>query len=171
MAMSWRQDILYLQGRKFHHPQRLLLLLQRETPPGLIMLVQMLTRMDQSGKENVYMWCWAFFLFVFIILVGFYFYWTLVRWYQLLSQSDPGLSISPFPPCTWLQYDVSFVSLPMLSLHFPTAGFSLFFFLLDSTWYTCLFWNLQEVSSMLLEKLVAAGIGNRPVVFVTHRLV
>jgi len=24
---------------------------------------------------------------------------------------------------------------------------------------------------MLLEKLVAAGIGNRPVVFVTHRLV
>ncbi|KAG4968457.1 hypothetical protein JHK87_034108 [Glycine soja] len=37
------------------------------------MLVQMLTRMDQSGKEN------------------------------LLSQSDPGLSISPFPPCTWLQ--------------------------------------------------------------------
>ncbi|KAK7310497.1 hypothetical protein RJT34_08051 [Clitoria ternatea] len=29
---------------------------------------------------------------------------------------------------------------------------------------------LQEVSSMLLEKLVAAGIGNRPVVFVTHSL-
>jgi hypothetical protein len=29
--------------------------------------------------------------------------------------------------------------------------------------------ELQEVSSMLLEKLVAAGIGNRPVVFVTHR--
>ncbi|MQL71468.1 hypothetical protein Taro_003791 [Colocasia esculenta] len=28
---------------------------------------------------------------------------------------------------------------------------------------------LQEVSSKLLEKLVAAGIGNRPVVFVTHR--
>ncbi|KAI7989763.1 hypothetical protein LOK49_LG13G02174 [Camellia lanceoleosa] len=27
---------------------------------------------------------------------------------------------------------------------------------------------LQEVSSMLLEKLVAAGIGSRPVVFVTH---
>ncbi|XAR61858.1 hypothetical protein NMG60_11016394 [Bertholletia excelsa] len=29
---------------------------------------------------------------------------------------------------------------------------------------------LQEVSSMLLEKLVAAGIGSRPVVFVTHSL-
>ncbi|KAK3223737.1 hypothetical protein Dsin_010762 [Dipteronia sinensis] len=28
---------------------------------------------------------------------------------------------------------------------------------------------LQEVSTMLLEKLVAAGIGSRPVVFVTHR--
>lgn len=32
-------------------------------------------------------------------------------------------------------------------------------------------YELQEVSSMLLEKLVAAGIGNRPVVFVTHRFV
>lgn len=31
--------------------------------------------------------------------------------------------------------------------------------------------NVQEVSSMLLEKLVAAGIGDRPVVFVTHRYV
>ncbi|KAF8377521.1 hypothetical protein HHK36_030903 [Tetracentron sinense] len=30
--------------------------------------------------------------------------------------------------------------------------------------------NVQEVSSMLLEKLVAAGIGNRPVVFVTHSM-
>ncbi|KAG4379416.1 hypothetical protein GLYMA_17G244300v4 [Glycine max] len=29
---------------------------------------------------------------------------------------------------------------------------------------------LQEVSSMLLEKLLAAGIGNRPVVFVTHSM-
>ncbi|CAL5205992.1 unnamed protein product [Lathyrus oleraceus] len=29
---------------------------------------------------------------------------------------------------------------------------------------------LQEVSSMLMEKLVAAGIGNRPVVFVTHSM-
>ncbi|KAF5196910.1 Serac1 [Thalictrum thalictroides] len=29
---------------------------------------------------------------------------------------------------------------------------------------------LQEVSSMLLQKLVAAGIGNRPVVFVTHSM-
>jgi hypothetical protein len=31
--------------------------------------------------------------------------------------------------------------------------------------------SLQEVSSMLLEKLTAAGIGDRPVVFVTHRSV
>lgn len=31
--------------------------------------------------------------------------------------------------------------------------------------------HLQEVSSMLLEKLIAAGIGDRPVVFVTHRQV
>lgn len=30
---------------------------------------------------------------------------------------------------------------------------------------------MQEVSSMLLGKLVAAGIGDRPVVFVTHRFV
>lgn len=29
----------------------------------------------------------------------------------------------------------------------------------------------QEVSSMLLQKLVAAGIGDRPVVFITHRYV
>lgn len=29
---------------------------------------------------------------------------------------------------------------------------------------------LQEVSSMLMEKLVAAGIGNRLIVFVIHRL-
>lgn len=29
---------------------------------------------------------------------------------------------------------------------------------------------LQEVSAMLLEKLIAAGIGNRPVVFVTHSM-
>lgn len=28
---------------------------------------------------------------------------------------------------------------------------------------------MQEVSSMILEKLVSAGIGDRPVVFVTHR--
>lgn len=53
MAMSSRQDLPYLQGRKFHHPQRLLLLLQRETPPGLIMLMQILTRMGQSVKENL----------------------------------------------------------------------------------------------------------------------
>lgn len=31
------------------------------------------------------------------------------------------------------------------------------------------FANLQEVSSVILEKLVSAGIGDRPVVFVTHR--
>jgi triacylglycerol esterase/lipase EstA (alpha/beta hydrolase family) len=29
---------------------------------------------------------------------------------------------------------------------------------------------LQEVSSMLLRKLIAAGIGSRPVVFVTHSM-
>lgn len=29
----------------------------------------------------------------------------------------------------------------------------------------------QEVSSMLLQKLVTAGIGDRPVVFITHRYV
>ncbi|XP_059433338.1 uncharacterized protein LOC132166525 [Corylus avellana] len=28
----------------------------------------------------------------------------------------------------------------------------------------------KEVSSMLLEKLVAVGVGNRPVVFVTHSM-
>lgn len=53
MAMLSRQDLLYLQGRKFHHPLRLLVLLQRETPPGLIMLVLMLTRMGQGVKENL----------------------------------------------------------------------------------------------------------------------
>ncbi|KAJ8450780.1 hypothetical protein Cgig2_021252 [Carnegiea gigantea] len=31
-------------------------------------------------------------------------------------------------------------------------------------------WNNMEVSSMLLEKLVAADIGSRPVVFVTHSM-
>lgn len=29
---------------------------------------------------------------------------------------------------------------------------------------------LEEVSSMLLNKLVAAGVGDRPVVFVTHSM-
>lgn len=53
MAMSLRQDLLYLQDRKFHHPQRLLLLLRRERPLGLIMLVQMLKKMGRSVKENL----------------------------------------------------------------------------------------------------------------------
>lgn len=48
MATSLRQDLLCLQDRKFHHPQRLLLLFQREMDLGLIMLVQMLKKMGQS---------------------------------------------------------------------------------------------------------------------------
>lgn len=39
----------------------------------------------------------------------------------------------------------------------------------DLSCFSC--WSVQEVSSMLLEKIVAAGIGDRPVVFVTHRYV
>lgn len=31
-------------------------------------------------------------------------------------------------------------------------------------------WSLQEVSSMLLDKLIAAGVGKRPTVFVTHSM-
>lgn len=52
MAMSLRQDLLYLQGTKFHHLQKLLLLLQREMHLGLTMLVQMLKKMGQSVQEN-----------------------------------------------------------------------------------------------------------------------
>lgn len=51
MAMSLRQDLLYLQDRKLHHPQKLLL--QREMHPGLIMLVQKLKKMGQSVQENL----------------------------------------------------------------------------------------------------------------------
>lgn len=75
MAMSLRQDLLYLQGTKFHHLQKLLLLLQREMHLGLTMLVQMLKKMGQSVQENVYIWYFVQnFCFVFIYHIGgFYF--------------------------------------------------------------------------------------------------
>lgn len=53
MAMSLRQDLLYLLDRKFHHPQKLLRLLQRERPLGLMMLVQMLKKMGQNVRESL----------------------------------------------------------------------------------------------------------------------
>lgn len=53
MGMLLEQSSHCLRGRRFHHPQRLLPLLQREMAQKLIMLVQMLIRMDQSGREKL----------------------------------------------------------------------------------------------------------------------
>ncbi|XP_024631131.1 uncharacterized protein [Medicago truncatula] len=57
-----------------------------------------------------------------------------------------------------------------LSSDFPNARLFTLRYKTNLTQWSGASLPLQEVSSMLLEKLVAAGIGNRPVVFVTHSL-
>ncbi|XP_059453972.1 uncharacterized protein LOC132184373 isoform X3 [Corylus avellana] len=57
-----------------------------------------------------------------------------------------------------------------LSSDFPQARMFTLKYKTNLTQWSGASLPLQEVSSMLLEKLVAAGIGNRPVVFVTHSL-
>ncbi|KAI4336956.1 hypothetical protein L6164_015421 [Bauhinia variegata] len=57
-----------------------------------------------------------------------------------------------------------------LSSDFPEARLFTLKYKTNLTQWSGASLPLQEVSSMLLEKLVAAGIGNRPVVFVTHSL-
>ncbi|XP_044982869.1 uncharacterized protein LOC123449647 isoform X1 [Hordeum vulgare subsp. vulgare] len=57
-----------------------------------------------------------------------------------------------------------------LSSDFPQARFLTVKYKTNLTQWTGASLSLQEVSSMLLRKLVAAGIGSRPVVFVTHSM-
>ncbi|XP_057973847.1 uncharacterized protein LOC131161870 isoform X1 [Malania oleifera] len=57
-----------------------------------------------------------------------------------------------------------------LSADFPEARLFTLKYKSNLTQWSGASLPLQEVSSMLLEKLVAAGIGNRPVVFVTHSM-
>ncbi|KAJ1436797.1 Armadillo-type fold [Sesbania bispinosa] len=60
--------------------------------------------------------------------------------------------------------------LPMIFLRLACLLSNTRFVLTNLTQWSGASLPLQEVSSMLLEKLVAAGIGNRPVVFVTHSM-
>ncbi|XP_062210135.1 uncharacterized protein LOC133911760 isoform X2 [Phragmites australis] len=57
-----------------------------------------------------------------------------------------------------------------LAADFPQARFFTVKYKTNLTQWTGASLPLQEVSSMLLRKLVAAGIGSRPVVFVTHSM-
>ncbi|KAH7567378.1 hypothetical protein JRO89_XS07G0061300 [Xanthoceras sorbifolium] len=57
-----------------------------------------------------------------------------------------------------------------LSVDFPHARLFTLKYKTNLTQWSGASLPLQEVSTMLLEKLVAAGIGNRPVVFVTHSM-
>ncbi|OWM80746.1 hypothetical protein CDL15_Pgr006776 [Punica granatum] len=57
-----------------------------------------------------------------------------------------------------------------LSIDFPEARLFTLKYKTNLTQWSGASLPLQEVSSMLLQKLVTAGIGNRPVVFVTHSL-
>ncbi|GFS33193.1 alpha/beta-Hydrolases superfamily protein [Actinidia rufa] len=57
-----------------------------------------------------------------------------------------------------------------LSADFPHARLFTLKYKTNLTQWSGATLPLQEVSSMILEKLVAAGIGNRPVVFVTHSM-
>ncbi|XP_052202433.1 uncharacterized protein LOC127808103 isoform X2 [Diospyros lotus] len=57
-----------------------------------------------------------------------------------------------------------------LSTDFPYARLFTLKYKTNLTQWSGATLPLQEVSSMLLEKVVAAGIGNRPVVFVTHSM-
>nr|DAD41214.1 TPA_asm: hypothetical protein HUJ06_015537 [Nelumbo nucifera] len=57
-----------------------------------------------------------------------------------------------------------------LSADFPRARLFTVKYKTNLTQWSGASLPLQEVSSMLLKKLVAAGIGNRPVIFVTHSM-
>ncbi|KAI9200358.1 hypothetical protein LWI28_006554 [Acer negundo] len=57
-----------------------------------------------------------------------------------------------------------------LSVDFPHARLFTLKYKTNLTQWSGASLPLQEVSTMLLEKLVAAGIGSRPVVFVTHSM-
>lgn len=57
-----------------------------------------------------------------------------------------------------------------LAADFPQARFFTVKYKTNLTQWTGASLPLQEVSSMLLRKLVAAGIGSRPVIFVTHSM-
>lgn len=53
MGMLFEQSLRYLRGRKYHHLQRWLPLYQRKMVQKLMLLVLMLKRVDQSGRENL----------------------------------------------------------------------------------------------------------------------
>jgi hypothetical protein len=53
MGMLFEQSSHYRKGRKYHHHLRWLLLHQRKMVRKLILLVLMLKRVDQSGRENL----------------------------------------------------------------------------------------------------------------------
>ncbi|CAL4921143.1 unnamed protein product [Urochloa decumbens] len=57
-----------------------------------------------------------------------------------------------------------------LATDFPQARFFTLKYKTNLTQWTGASLPLQEVSSMLLRKMVAAGIGSRPVIFVTHSM-
>ncbi|CAL4929452.1 unnamed protein product [Urochloa decumbens] len=57
-----------------------------------------------------------------------------------------------------------------LATDFPQARFFTVKYKTNLTQWTGASLPLQEVSSMLLRKMVAAGIGSRPVIFVTHSM-
>ncbi|KAF8776108.1 hypothetical protein HU200_003792 [Digitaria exilis] len=57
-----------------------------------------------------------------------------------------------------------------LAADFPQARFFTVKYKTNLTQWTGASLPLQEVSSMLLRKMVAAGIGSRPVIFVTHSM-
>ncbi|KAF5955721.1 hypothetical protein HYC85_008577 [Camellia sinensis] len=79
-----------------------------------------------------------------------------------------------FWPGEWLSVDLPHAR--MFSLKYKAFkiwspyAFSVVVLVTNLTQWSGATLPLQEVSSMLLEKLVAAGIGSRPVVFVTHSM-
>ncbi|XP_047172216.1 uncharacterized protein LOC124840247 isoform X1 [Vigna umbellata] len=78
---------------------------------------------------------------------------------HLVEKVDEGAGkLGTFWPGEWLSSD------------FPEARLFTLKYKTNLTQWSGASLPLQEVSSMLLEKLVAAGIGDRPVVFVTHSM-
>ncbi|KAL6995550.1 hypothetical protein U1Q18_005685 [Sarracenia purpurea var. burkii] len=75
-----------------------------------------------------------------------------------------------FWPGEWLKDDFPYARLFTLKYKTNLTQWSGATLPLQAIFNLLAFGALQEVSSMILEKLVAAGIGNRPVVFVTHSM-
>ncbi|KAL2318612.1 hypothetical protein Fmac_032488 [Flemingia macrophylla] len=79
--------------------------------------------------------------------------------------------LGTFWPGEWLSSDFPEARMACLMGSFlPPSNLGNCFMQTNLTQWSGASLPLQEVSSMLLDKLVAAGIGNRPVVFVTHSM-